>query len=254
MGRHIVSILVIWVVLAALGELLLLVPLFPTVGSESAKEFDDIFRFLLYLGIPVFMLVVTVVGYGIFVWRSKGPDGDGPAFRGEGLIPKVWLLVTGGLAVFVMIYPGLTGLAELQAKSDGNGWGEEEAEVVVDVQAFQFSFSMTYVNEGFTVNVAQGGELVLPVDTRARFNVTSTDVVHSFWIPAFRLKIDAIPGRTTFFTVEPDKLGNYDDDAAYRVQCAELCGLNHALMTFPIRVVPEAEYEAWVAEQTGEAN
>jgi cytochrome c oxidase subunit II len=249
MNRHVVSIIVIWLILTAIGEALVFAPgLFPTVGSEEAQDFDDIFRFLLILGVPVFTFVITMIGYSMIQWRQKGePDEDGPVHRGQGLIPKVWILVTGTLAVFVMIHPGLTGLAKLQAEGTGMGWGDPDAEMTVDVLAFQFSWTFTYVDYGVTVDIQRGGELVLPIHRSTKFNVNSSDVVHSYWIPAFRLKIDAIPGRTTFFTVEPDVEGDYATDDAYRVQCAELCGVDHGAMYFPVRVVPEDEFERWIS-------
>ena len=252
MSRHIVSVIVTWLILSAFGLLILLTPLFPTVGSESAEEFDGIFEFLLWVGIPVFMFVVTMVGYSIFMFRAKGdPEDDGPAQHGRGTLPKIWLGATAILAVVVMIHPGLTGLAHLQADSGGKGWGDPNAEIEVDVLAFQFSWSMTYVNENVNV-VGAGAELVLPVDRRVKFNVDSVDVVHSFWVPAWRLKIDAIPGRTTFFSVVPHTLGEYETDVAFRVQCAELCGADHGLMYFPVRVVEQAEYDAWIAARQGQ--
>lgn len=252
MSRHVVSVLVIWVIASAVGLLLLFTPLFPTVGSESAEDFDGIFEFLLWLGIPVFMFVVTMVGYSFFMFRAKGdPDEDGPAHYGQGTLPKIWLGATAILAVFVMIHPGLTGLAHLQADASGNGWGDTNADVEVDVMGFQYSWQMHYVNEDVMV-VGAGAELVVPVDERVKFNVTSADVVHSFWVPAWRLKIDAIPGRETFFSVVPHTLGEFESDAAFRVQCAELCGADHALMSFPIRVVERAEYDAWIAEHQGQ--
>lgn len=249
MTRHVVTVAALWIVLTAVGELLAFAPLFPTVGAKSAEEFDEIFRILVLMGIPVFMFVVAVLAYSMFQFRTHGtPTEAGPTYRGNGAIPKIWLAVTGTLAIVVMIYPGMTGLAHLQTTSDGSGWGDEDAELVVNVTAFQFSWSMEYEEAGVTVNLGQGGEMVLPIDTTVRFNVNSTDVVHSFWIPAFRMKIDAIPGRTTFFTVTPDRLGDYESDSAYRVQCAELCGLDHSLMRFPIRVVEQAEFEQWIGE------
>jgi cytochrome c oxidase subunit 2 len=94
--------------------------------------------------------------------------------------------------------------------------------------------------------------LVLPVDHQVWVRINSTDVLHSFWIPAFRQKVDVVPGRTTELTFEPIALGDFADDAAYRLQCAELCGRDHTFMMMPVRVVEEAEFEAWLAEKSGE--
>lgn len=250
MRRHVISAAVLWVILTAIGEALAFADLYPTVGSTEADDFDRIFRILIVMGMPVFTFVIAVLFYCVLRFGSFGmPAGDGPAYRGTGPGPKVWLAVTGSLALTVMIFPGLTGLAKLQPDKNGNGWGEPNAELVVRVAGFRWSWTMEYVDAGVTVSTAQGKELVLPIDTHVKFEIDSTDVVHSFWIPAFRMKIDAIPGRTTHMTVKPTVLGRFEDDAAYRVQCAELCGLDHATMTFPVRVVPRAEFEQWLQSQ-----
>jgi len=267
MTRHIVTVVVLWAVLTAVGELLVFAPLFPTVGAKSAEEFDKIFRILITIGIPVFMFVIAVLSYSFVRFGSRGaPSEDGPAHRGVGLVPKLWLAITGALAIGVMIYPGMTSLAHLQASGSGMGWGDEDAEIEVNVTAYQFAWDLEYrladqpaEQPGVKINLAtnfgtddQGEKitpaLMLPIDKSVRFNVNSIDVVHSFWIPAFRMKIDAMPGRTTFFTVTPDKLGAYEDDDAYRIQCAELCGMDHSLMRFPVRVVEAAEFDEWITE------
>jgi cytochrome c oxidase subunit 2 len=73
-------------------------------------------------------------------------------------------------------------------------------------------------------------------------------VLHSFWVPAFRVKIDAVPGRTTHVYVSIEREGSYETDSGLRVQCAELCGMDHGAMALPIRVLPRAEFDAWLAE------
>jgi cytochrome c oxidase subunit 2 len=247
--RHLITAGLLWVVLTAVGELLVVADLYPTVGSDEAQDFDDIFRFLLLLGVPVMTFVfATLIYAGLqFRIRTAVPTEDGPVMHGHGWFPRVWLAVTGSLAIFVMIFPGLTGLAKLQQGDKGvSGWGDQDAEIVIKATAFKWQWLFEYP-DGTQVSIATGKELVLPNDTSIRFNVNSLDVVHSLWIPAFRMKIDGIPGRTTFMTVRPTQLGEYQDDQAYRVQCAELCGLDHSTMMFPIRVVEPEEFERWLA-------
>jgi len=99
--------------------------------------------------------------------------------------------------------------------------------------------------------VTSYGEIVLPVDRRVRFEVTSTDVVHSFWVPAFRMKVDAVPGLTTTVYITPNRTGSLADDNGFRLQCAELCGFGHYVMGVPVRVVEQGEFEAWIAQQGG---
>ncbi len=246
--RHLITAGLLWVVLTAVGELLVIADLYPTVGSHEAQDFDDIFRFLLLLGVPVMMFVFAVLIYAALQFRVRTPEPteDGPVIRGH-WFPRGWLAVTAGLAIFVMIYPGLTGLAELQQGDRGaSGWGDQDAEVIIKASAFKWQWLFEYP-DGTQVSVAAGKELVLPNETSIKFEINAIDVVHSLWIPAFRMKIDAIPGRTTYVTVKPNKLGDYASDQAYRVQCAELCGLDHAAMMFPIRVVEPGEFQSWLA-------
>ena len=250
MRRHVYNFLTVWAVLAIAGEAFAVLNFYPVVGAHEAKESDDIFRLLMLLGMPVFAFVVAGVGYSFFMFNAGKPaenNEGGPTMRGTGLAPKLWLAITGSLAIIVMIHPGLTGLANLQADPDGYGWGEKESERIINVTAFRYGWQMEYEGTGVEVNQATAGELVIPVGETVTFRVNSVDVIHSFWIPAFRLKIDALPGRTTFFSVEPTITGSFDDDDAFRVQCAELCGVDHGLMMFPIRVVEPSEFESWLA-------
>jgi cytochrome c oxidase subunit 2 len=94
-----------------------------------------------------------------------------------------------------------------------------------------------------------GGEMVLPADRRVKFEVTATDVLHAFWVPAFRMKIDAVPGGVTTTYATPNVTGGRDDDIGFRLVCAELCGTGHSVMAMPVRVVEPDEFEAWVAEK-----
>jgi cytochrome c oxidase subunit 2 len=86
-------------------------------------------------------------------------------------------------------------------------------------------------------------ELVLPVNRPVEFKIQTKDVIHSFWVPQFRLKSDAVPGLTTAIRLTPNKTGRYE------VVCAELCGLGHATMRQFVRVLPASQFDSWVSEQ-----
>jgi cytochrome c oxidase subunit 2 len=90
-------------------------------------------------------------------------------------------------------------------------------------------------------------ELYLPVDTEVKFTVQSKDVIHDFWVPAFREKIDAVPGITTTYSVETTRVGDYV------VVCAELCGLGHSAMRQTAHVLPKGEFDSWLNEQRSKA-
>jgi len=250
MTRHFVTVALLWAALTAGGEALAFLNMFPTVGSKEAEDFDQIFRTLLFMGIPVFTFVIAVLAYAMLAFRSRTGDETGPNIRGTGMAPKIWLAVTSGLAVLTMIYPGLTGLANLQGDRNGYAWGTATPELTIQVRGARWYWAFVYP-DGIQLALAtdKQAELVLPVDTVIKFEINSDDVVHSFWISAFRMKIDAIPGRTTSMIVQPTEIGDYLQDDAYRVQCAELCGLDHSLMRFPVKVVSKADYAKWEASQ-----
>jgi cytochrome c oxidase subunit 2 len=253
MNRHLISATLLWIALTVVGETLLFASLFPVVGSEEAEEFDLIFEILLIMGIPVFAFVVAVVAYAMMQFRVVGvPARDGPANRGNRWIPRIWLGITGTLAGITIVI-GLVGLSNLQDQASAAGWGAEGPSLVIKVNAQQFAFDATYP-DGTYIPPIPDNEIVVPVNTDVKFEINAVDVIHSFWIPAFRMKIDAIPGRTTFFTAHPTELGSYEEDDAFRVQCAELCGLNHTVMRSRLRVVTQEEFDAWLASQDKEAN
>jgi cytochrome c oxidase subunit 2 len=79
-------------------------------------------------------------------------------------------------------------------------------------------------------------------------------VVHSFWIPAFRMKIDAVPGLWTTAYVTPEDTGSTKDTSVMRLQCAEMCGFGHFAMRAGVRVVEQADFDAWVAEMKSKQN
>lgn len=251
-SKHLVAVAILWIVLTAIGIGLATIDIYPVPGAEFADESDDIFRFLMFLGMPVLTFVFAVIGYAMWRFRTANVDDVGPPIKGTGMVPRVWLAVTGALAIFVMIYPGLVGVADLRKNGDDYGFGPEIAadRLELNVTAFQWAWRIEYPEQGITLNSATD-ELVLPAHRQVVFRINSSDVVHSFWIPAFRMKIDTIPGRTTMVVVEPTRTGDYASDAAYRVQCAELCGLDHSDMMMRVRVVEEDEFAQWLAAKGG---
>lgn len=218
---------------------------FPTAAAEEASFIDEAFMVMTYMAAPVFAVVMTILIWGVPRWRSRGrPDGDGPALLGTNWVPRIWFVVTAALAVVIMIYPGLTGIAELRS--------DDTADMRVEITGIRWQWLVTYPDQGVSLSSGAGDELVLPVDTRIQFDVTAGAVLHSFWIPAFRQKIDAVPGQTTVLYTTTTQTGD-SSDVAFRIQCAELCGLDHSTMAMPVRVVTEAEFEAWLASRAASA-
>jgi cytochrome c oxidase subunit 2 len=108
----------------------------------------------------------------------------------------------------------------------------------IEVTGQMYSWIFLYPNDKETEN-----ELVVPLGKPVKLNITSSDVLHSLFVPAYRIKVDAVPGMKTYAWFLPDKPGSY------YMQCAEFCGVGHADMTATLRVVPEPEYEAWLENE-----
>lgn len=110
----------------------------------------------------------------------------------------------------------------------------------VTVNGFRWGWTFAYAGGPKITGTSQNPpQMVLPANRTVEISVTSSDVVHSFWIPDMLFKRDAVPGRISTFDLTPTKPGTYLGE------CGEFCGLNHALMSFTVRVVPQAEYERW---------
>ena len=231
----------LWLALTLVVEVLVATWDFqPLAAAKEARVVDGAFRVLFLLAIPVVTFVFAALLYSVFRFRRHSAQlEDGPPIRSNGRVLGAWFLATTALTIVMIIFPGTTGLLELR------GHAREEADLVVQVEGIRWAWKMTYPQQGVT----SYSELVLPVGQRVRFEVTSVDVIHAFWVPAFRMKVDAVPGRVTTIHATPDRSGSFDDDSGFRLQCAELCGIGHAVMVVPVRVVEPAEFEAWVAQQ-----
>jgi cytochrome c oxidase subunit 2 len=244
-NRDLVFLGLFWLALTIVGEIAAAtIDIYPTPVSDKGEEIDWAFRFLVYPAVPVFALVVAVLVYTyIRHGRNDFPEEDGPPMKGQGAVPVAWFAITSALTLFVIVFPGLTGVQRLF-------FDDPEPDLVVEVQGVQWAWLYKYPGH----DVQTLNELVLPVDRQVRFEITSTDVLHSFWIPAFLMKIDAVPGLTTTMQLEPTETGSFETDPLMRVQCAELCGLSHSRMAHPVTVLEPDEFEAWLAENAEEPN
>lgn len=233
----------IWIVLTAIVEFLALrfLPL-PVAAADEAEIVDNAFRFLTALAIPVFTFVLTWLVYSVGRFRSRGePATEGPAIHSHGPAVAAWLAVSGGLTIIMIVHPGVTGMSELAAHAS------KESDLVVQAEGSRWFWRITYP----AYQVTTTKELVLPVGKHVRFEVSATDVLHAFWVPAFRMKIDAVPGMVTTVHATPNKMGAFTEDPSFRLQCGELCGLFHTDMTVPVRIVDQKEFDGWLSQQRG---
>src|SRR3954469_409008 len=234
--RTIMQMVVVGLIASALGIALgLVIDWFPTAGSKQADKIDTFWDVLIICSVPVFVLVSTVVLFAArdFRMRPGQEDLDGPPIHGNTRLEVVWTAVPAIMLVALCTYAYLV-LHDIE-KAPAKG-----PERVVTVTGQQFTWTFSYNEGGKKFSSAQ---LFVPKGESVKFDVQTQDVLHDFWVPAWRMKIDAVPGIKTHYRVTPTRLGNYP------VVCAELCGLGHAFMRQTAHVLTPAAFKAWVAKQ-----
>jgi cytochrome c oxidase subunit 2 len=217
----------------------LLINWFPPAASTQADQIDTLWDVLIIASVPVFVLVTVVIAFSVLNFRMRpGEEGiDGPPIHGNTRLEVIWTAIPAILIVGLVTYAYVV----LRDIEEAPASGQER---VVQVFGEQFAWTFRY-NEGgrrFT-----NTQLYLPVGEPVKFEVQSKDVIHDFWVPAFRMKIDAVPGITTSYRVTPTAVGDH------AIVCAELCGLGHAFMRQTAHVMSRADYEAFVRRAGGRA-
>lgn len=234
--KHFSIVTILVIILTVLVYLLLQsVGLLPIQASSQAIIIDQLFD--IHIGIIAFLfsLIVVFIGYSLVVFRRKNDNSDeeGKHFSGSSKLEIVWTLIPLAVVIFIS-YIGAISLAETR-KIDPQA-------LSVDVTGGQWYWSFYYPDYDITSDT-----LYLPVDRQVKLSLTSADVIHSFWVPEFRVKQDVLPGENLVkeLRLTPIETGDF------MVLCAELCGGAHAYMNSPVKVVPVNEFEDWIDEQLG---
>jgi cytochrome c oxidase subunit II len=237
--RQLRQMLLIGAIASALGiALALLIDWFPVAASEQAKTIDTLWDVLLIASVPVFVLVETVVLYCAFKFRMKPGEElkDGPPIHGNTKLEIIWTAIPATLLVGLCTYAyvALTHIEKAEANT-------------MEVRVVGEQFTWTFYYRGQDGKEISSHQLYLPTSTPVRFTVQSKDVIHDFWVPAFRVKIDAVPGLDTHLRVTTtDRVGDYP------VVCAELCGLGHSTMRQTAHVLARDDFDAQL-EKLGSA-
>jgi cytochrome c oxidase subunit 2 len=203
-------------------------PFLTGAASTQGSLIDALFSITLGLGTAVFVIVQGFLIYSIVRFaRQPGDEGDGLPIRGNTRLEIIWTTVPAIVVVFIGTYSYRT-LAALDRPQPG--------ELVVEVRAMQFAWQFYYPDYDVTSN-----ELHIPVDEPVFLKMHSNDVIHSFWVPAFRIKEDVLPDRITETRITGTEIG------AFPIVCAELCGAGHAIMRSQAIVQSDAEFKQWLA-------
>ncbi len=206
-----------------------LVPWLPTSASEEMDRIEFTFWFTTVICIGIFAIVAAAIAYSVLKFRADDDDErDGPPVHGHTGLEIVWTAIPAVLVTAISVVS-----AVVLAKNDDAG----KNPLRIAVTAQQFAWKFEYPDE------TTSGRLVLPVNQAVKLTLRSLDVIHSFWVPEFGQKSDAVPGIETTLVVTPTRIGNYS------LICTELCGLGHATMRARVEVVNRAGYEAFLEEQ-----
>jgi cytochrome c oxidase subunit 2 len=225
--------------LAAIGVLIgaaatvvaLFVPWLPPNAAEERDGIDLVFWFTTATAIAIFALVGSVILYSVVTFRARpDDDSDGPPIHGHTGIEIVWTTIPAILVTAISVISGIVLVQNDRADS---------GQLNVDVTARQFAWTFSYPDQGDLTSA----QLRLPVGRSVELHLQALDVIHSFWVPEFGQKQDAVPGQDTKLVITPTKVGTYP------VICTELCGLGHALMRTTAIVMPPAAFDRWVKEQ-----
>jgi cytochrome c oxidase subunit 2 len=216
------------------------VHVFPVAATTQAHNTDRLYHVLAIASIPIFVLVATVILYSVWQFRMRPGEElkDGPPIHGNTRLEVLWTALPAVLLLSLIAYSFVV-LYDNEKKPAG------VPEIQIGVIGQQFFWSYEYPSKVTGGAPLKSYQLYLPKGGTIYFNMRSRDVIHAFWIPAFRLQEDVVPGITTHYRATLDRLG------VYPVVCNLLCGVGHSLMRSEVHVVTPAQFQAWLKSQQG---
>lgn len=194
-----------------------------TSTSQYAHNVDFVMTLIVSISVVLLLGITFTMIYFIIRYNHK-KNPIAKQIKNNTLLEVIWIIVP-LIIVMVMFYYGYVVFME------GRVIPKDSMEIKVEARMWSWKFTYPNGKVTDTLFVPQGQNIV--------FKITSADVVHSFYIPAFRIKEDAVSYKPTKMFLKPDKIGAYD------VACAEYCGMNHSLMYTTMYVVPKSDYEKW---------
>jgi cytochrome c oxidase subunit 2 len=226
----IVQLLLLGLLFGAVATALaLLIPWLPPVASKERQRIDIVFWVATGICIGIFTIVASAIAYAVLKFRAApDDDSDGPPIHGHTGLEILWTAIPAVLVTVIAIVSSVVLVKNGRAGPDP---------LRVEVTAQQFVWTFKYQNkeaEGVVSPI-----LYLPRGESTKLTLLSLDVIHSFWVPEFGQKQDAVPGTAQHLVITPTK------DGTYPVICTELCGLGHATMRTSVVVMEHNAFAAW---------
>ncbi len=209
-------------------------PILNRAASAEGSRIDTLFSITLGIGTTIFVIVQGFLLYAIVRFnRQPGDDTDAAPIRGNTNLEIVWTVIPAIIVVFIGLFSYQV-LADIERPRDD--------ELVIEVKGLQYAWQFYYPAEDITTT-----EMHLPVDRQVLLKLRSNDVIHSFWVPEFRIKKDVLPDRVTETRITVTTPG------VYPIVCTELCGAGHAIMRAQVVAQSDGDYRAWVASMKAAA-
>jgi cytochrome c oxidase subunit II len=247
--NHGVRVVVAWLILSSIATPLVAIYVGPHIPPGNAtvqgqgQTFDN--QVMTAFVTPILCLMAVFFGYGLVRFKARRSETilDGPPIRNDARVQLLWIVITSAMVLF------LAGFGTYELLKDGSGGGQgpnpialpagHDSAFQVQVIGQQWQFTYRYPSLGGM----ESNQLVLPADRLIRLNVTSLDVVHSFWAVELGVKADANPGVNNVVYVETK------GPTLFHVRCAELCGLWHGYMFNTGRVVNSTQFTSWATQE-----
>ena len=226
--------------------------------TQVSRDVFELHMLIFYICVAIGAVVFSVMFYSLFRYTKKR-NPNPSTFHESTKLEVAWTIVP-FLILIAMAVPASKTLTEI--------YDDEEGEINIQVVGYQWKWEYKYLEDDINFfsnlstdqdeiyNLVPKGEnyllevdepLIIPVDTRVRFLITANDVIHSWWVPDFAIKQDAIPGFINTAWTRAEETG------IYRGNCTELCGKNHGFMPVVVKVVEKDEYNDWVLAKKEEA-
>jgi cytochrome c oxidase subunit II len=210
-----------------------------TEASTQAHQIDTLLNVMIILSCFVFSIVLVMLGYCVWKYRAKpGDESDGEPIHGNTKLEITWTVIPTVIVLFGAIYSWIV-LGDIESQASDA--------LHIDVTAQQYEWTFNYPQSNG--KVVSSKTLVVPDGRQLSLHLTALDVLHSFWVPEWRIKRDLVPAGPggndvdNTVVVTPDKVGTYN------VVCTELCGFGHATMRALVRVLPPDQYASWLKRQ-----
>jgi len=224
------------IVLTAVISVIMLIPdWFGEQGSTAADDIDELFDLSIVLSSFVFAVVMVLLGYALWKWRAKpGDESDGEPIHGNTRLEIAWTVIPTVIVVFLAAASWKV-LDDIEAK-EPNG-------LAVEVTAQQFAWDFAYPEAGVSAR-----EFHVPVNVQLQVELRALDVLHSFWVPEWRIKRDAVPG-SPGASIDDDFVVTPNKEGTFSLICTELCGVGHSTMRAVVVVESQQEFDDWLAKQ-----